>query len=69
MSTAVTAERWWDSDLAYNFRRSPVAIVALIVTVILIVLAIGADIIAPVNVMDPASANVIDARLPPARPA
>lgn len=65
MSTAVAAERWWDSDLAYNFRHSPVAIVALIVTVILIALAVGADVIAPVNVMDPASANVIDARLPP----
>jgi peptide/nickel transport system permease protein len=65
MSTAVAIERWWDSDLAYNFRRSPVAIVALIVTIVLIFLAVGADFVAPVNVMDPASANVIDARLPP----
>jgi peptide/nickel transport system permease protein len=65
MSAAVATERWWDSDLAYNFRRSPVAIVALIVTIVLIFLAVGADFVAPVNVMDPASANVIDARLPP----
>jgi peptide/nickel transport system permease protein len=65
VSTAVAAERWWDSDLAYNFRHSPVAIVALLVTISLIVLASGADFFAPVNVMDPASANVIDARLPP----
>jgi peptide/nickel transport system permease protein len=65
VSTAVAAERWWDSDLAYNFRHSPVAIGALIVTVALIILAVGADFIAPVNVMDPAAANVIDARLPP----
>jgi peptide/nickel transport system permease protein len=63
--TAVSAERWWDNDLAYNFRRSPVAVVALIVTMVLIGLAVGADVFAPVNVMDPASANVVDARLPP----
>jgi peptide/nickel transport system permease protein len=56
---------WWDSDLAYDFRRSPVAIVATITTIILIVAAIGADFLAPYNVNDPAIANVIDARLPP----
>ena len=59
------AQRWWDSDLAYDFRRSPVAIVATIVTIVLIASAIGADFIAPYDVNDPASANVIDARLPP----
>jgi peptide/nickel transport system permease protein len=56
---------WWDSDLVYDFRRSPVAIVATITTIILIVAAIGADFLAPYNVNDPAIANVIDARLPP----
>src|SRR5436305_2967064 len=65
MNISIAREQWWDSDLAYNFRRSPVAIVALIATVALIALAIGADVFAPVNVMDAASANVIDARLPP----
>jgi peptide/nickel transport system permease protein len=66
MSTGQTApQRWWDSDLAYDFRHSPVAVVALLVTVLLIALAIGADVLAPYNVMDPANANVIDARLPP----
>jgi len=58
-------QRWWDSDLAYDFRHSPVAIVATIVTVLLIAVALGANIVAPVNVNDPASANVVDARLPP----
>jgi peptide/nickel transport system permease protein len=57
--------RWWDSDLAYDLRHSPVAIVALAVTVLLVAVAIGADVIAPYNVIDPANANVIDARLPP----
>ena len=58
-------QRWWDSDIAYDFRRSPVAIVAAIVTIALIVVALGANVIAPFNVNDPANANVIDARLPP----
>ena len=62
------AQRWWDSDLAYDFRHSPVAIVATVVTIMLIAVAIGADVIAPYNVNDPASANVIDARLPPGSP-
>jgi peptide/nickel transport system permease protein len=62
---AATRERWWDSDLVYDFRHSPVAIVALVVTVLLVVLAAGAHVFAPYDVMDPASANVIDARLPP----
>jgi peptide/nickel transport system permease protein len=67
MSQSAVAQwqRWWDSDVAYDFRRSPVAIIATIITIVLIVVALGANLIAPFNVSDPASANVIDARLPP----
>jgi peptide/nickel transport system permease protein len=66
MSIAVARwQRWWDSDIAYDFRHSPVAIVATIVTIVLVVVALGAGLIAPFNVNDPANANVIDARLPP----
>ena len=65
MSVAPALREWWDSDLVYDFRRSPVAIVAVLVTIALVVVAVGANVIAPYNVMDPASANVIDARLPP----
>jgi len=61
----VAPERWWDGDLAYDFRHSPVAIIALLVTVLLVAAAAGAPWIAPYDVMDPANANVIDARLPP----
>src|SRR5688572_5126451 len=58
MSTGFIApmRTWWDSDLAYDFRRSPVAIVATIVTILLIGTAIGANFLAPYNVNDPASA-------------
>ena len=56
---------WWDSDLAYRFRRSPLAIVSALVTLLLVVVALGADVVAPFDAFDPATANVIDARLPP----
>lgn len=67
MSTNVVMRprRWWDSDFVYDFCRSPVAIVATIVTLALVAVALGADFVAPFNVNDPASANVVDARLPP----
>ena len=65
MSVNAATVRWWDSDVAYDFRRSPVAIVATLVTIALIAVAIGANVVAPFDVNDPANANVVDARLPP----
>ena len=65
MSVNAATVRWWDSDVAYDFRRSPVAIVATVVTIVLVAVALGANIVAPFDVNDPANANVIDARLPP----
>lgn len=65
MTVTAPLHRWWDSDLVYDFRRSPVAIVALLVTIALVTIAVGANVLAPYNVMDPANANIIDARLPP----
>jgi peptide/nickel transport system permease protein len=67
MSTNVVTQlqRRWDSDFVHDFRHSPVAIVATLVTLALIVIALGANVVAPFNVIDPASANVVDARLPP----
>ncbi|WP_197028272.1 ABC transporter permease [Bosea sp. 117] len=56
---------WWDSDLAYRFRRSPVAILAALVGLALLVAALGAPVLAPYDAFDPAAANAADARLPP----
>ena len=61
ISTADAAPRWWDSDLVYRFRRSPVAMLAAAVTLLLVALALGADIVAPFDAFDPASANIIEA--------
>lgn len=56
---------WWDSDLAYRFRRSPVAILAALVGLALLLAALGAPVLAPYDAFDPAAANAADARLPP----
>ena len=59
------APRWWEGDLPHDFVRSPVALVAAASTLLIVAVAMGAELIAPVPLNDPASANVIDARLPP----
>jgi len=57
--------RWRDSDILFDFRRSPVAIISVVATLAMVILGFGAPWIAPYDVTDPAVANVIDARLPP----
>jgi len=55
-----------DSDLFYSFRRSPVTVIAAIVTVVLIASALACDWIAPHNPFDLASLNILDSQDPPA---
>jgi peptide/nickel transport system permease protein len=58
--------RLWDSDVAYSFRTSPVAIVAFVVAVLLIFSATFAEWVAPHNPFDLATINLLDASKPPA---
>ncbi|MBC7799145.1 MAG: ABC transporter permease [Gemmatimonadaceae bacterium] len=58
--------RAFDSDVAYSFRRSPLAIVAAIVLLTLVLGAALAPWVAPHNPMDLASLNLMDSRIPPA---
>ena len=58
--------RWWDSDIAYSFRRSPVAMVAAAVAFVLIFSAVFAQWVAPLNPFDLATLNLLDASKPPA---
>ena len=44
--------RGWDSDLAYSFRRSPVAVVSAIVLIICLGAALFAPWVAPHNPFD-----------------
>jgi peptide/nickel transport system permease protein len=58
-------ERGWDSDLAYGFRRSPVAVVSVGVLLVLLTAAIFAPLLAPHNPMDVASLSLLDSFKPP----
>jgi peptide/nickel transport system permease protein len=57
--------RTWDSDLAYSFRRSPMAVASALVALILIVAAVFAPWLAPHDPMDVASLSLADSFKPP----
>jgi peptide/nickel transport system permease protein len=61
-----TLARVWDSDVAYSFRQSPVAIGATVVAILMIFSAVFAAWVAPHNPFDLATLNLLDASLPPA---
>jgi peptide/nickel transport system permease protein len=56
---------WWDSDLAYSFRRSPVAIVSGTVLALCLGGALFAPWVAPHNPFDLTTLHLLDALLPP----
>src|SRR5512137_3157628 len=58
--------RFWDSDVAYSFRQSPVAVGATVVAILMIFSAVFAAWVAPHNPFDLATLNLLDASLPPA---
>jgi len=58
-------QRVFDSDIAFSFRNSPVAVTAFVVTACLFALALLAPWLAPHNTDDVATLNLMDARLPP----
>jgi peptide/nickel transport system permease protein len=58
--------RLLDSDLAWRFRRSPVAIIALVVTLLMLLGAVLAPLIAPQDPFDPASLDLMNSLIPPA---
>ena len=55
-----------DSDLWYSFKRSPSAIISAVVTLIIVLGALCAPLVAPHNPFDLASLNIMDANTPPA---
>ncbi len=55
-----------DSDIAYSFMRSPLVVVAALVTVLIILAALAAPWIAPQNPFDPAAVSLMDGLQPPA---
>ncbi len=61
-------KRFWHSDLMWSFRHSPVAVVSLFITVLLICAAVFAPILAPHNPFDPATLNLMNGFSKPMEP-
>jgi peptide/nickel transport system permease protein len=57
--------RFADSDLFYSFRRSPLTMLAALVTIVLILAAVLAPWVAPHNPFDPAQISIMDSLYPP----
>ncbi len=57
--------RFFDSDVYFSFKRSPVVVIAFFVTVLLFAVAALAPWIAPHNTNEVATLNLMDARIPP----
>ncbi|OZI40319.1 ABC transporter permease [Bordetella genomosp. 1] len=55
-----------DSDLWHSFKRSPGAVISASVTLLIVLGAVCAPLIAPHNPFDLASLNIMDANTPPA---
>jgi peptide/nickel transport system permease protein len=60
--------RAWDSDLAWSYRGSPVAILASIVACVLVLAAVLAPLIAPHHPFDAATLNLMEGFSPPGEP-
>ncbi len=60
--------RAWQSDFAWSFRRSPVAVVSFIVVVVLVGAAVFAPLIAPYDPFDPATLNLMNGFSKPMEP-
>jgi peptide/nickel transport system permease protein len=59
-------KRFWQSDLAWSWRHSNIAMVSTVIFVLMMVAAFGAPLIAPHNPFDLATLNLLDALKPPA---
>jgi peptide/nickel transport system permease protein len=60
--------RAWDSDIAWSFRRSPLAMIAALVSLVIILAAVFAPWLAPHDPFNPASLNLMDGFTPPMEP-
>ncbi len=62
----VAAARAWDSDLLHGFRHSPAVVAAAAVGALFVAAAVLAPWVAPHQVFDPGSVDLLDAATPPA---
>ncbi|MDA8584714.1 ABC transporter permease [Rhodobacteraceae bacterium] len=60
--------RFWDSDFAWDFRHSPVAVVSFLVALLLVLSAVFAPLIATMNPFVPANLNLMNGFTAPGVP-
>ena len=60
--------RFWDSDFAWDFRHSPIAVVSFIVALLLVLSAIFAPLIATMNPFVPANLDLMNGFTAPGTP-
>ena len=60
--------RFQESDFLHDFKRSPVTIVSFAVVVVLFLLAVFAELVAPTNPFDVGSINLMNGFTPPMQP-
>ncbi|MEL6680584.1 MAG: ABC transporter permease [Pseudomonadota bacterium] len=63
-----TISRAWQSDFAWSFRQSPVAVTSFIVVCIMVLSAVFAPLIAPYDPFDPGSLNLMNGFSAPMTP-
>ena len=66
--TQTRLQRFLHSDFVFDFKRSPLAIVAATLVLTLFLVAIFAPLIAPTNPFNPASLNLMNGFTPPSTP-
>ncbi|KGB82564.1 MAG: ABC transporter permease [Confluentimicrobium sp.] len=59
-------QKMWESNIAYSFRRNPVAIVSLAVFLLIALSTLFAPLLAPFDPYDMTQFNILDSELPPA---
>ena len=68
LSTNSEPSRWmrvWNSNIAYSFRRNPVAVVSLVIFLMIAMAAFFAPLIAPFDPYDPAQIDIMNSEYPP----
>ncbi len=63
---AAALRRFFDGDVWHSFRSSPVAVLAAVITLVCVVCALFADVVAPHNPFDLATLELLDSLKPPA---
>jgi peptide/nickel transport system permease protein len=64
--TVAAMRRFFDGDVWYSFRTSPVAIIAAVIAFACVFCALFAEVVAPYDPFNLATLNLADSRLPPA---